>query len=211
MTDEQNKKPAQECAKQKALRLATDLVARGHRCIERQEWEPGETAEEYYNATGTFTQAQLNESLSSPCPCDSLRANPEAPGYDAWVALVQYAGEHTEDPARAIQGITSHCLWLHQENERLRAELSAAKAQELNWSNQLKGEIETRKEWEAANEKADKRIAELEKYLNACAFGDVRVVKESGGFSYVLLSQPSTYTYDSIEEAIAAALLKEKP
>ena len=144
----------------------------------------------------------------------------------------QNANPPKEDPTAEGVGMAWEISALRQANERLRAEktaatetvvslsaacdrlrekLTTAKAQELNWSNQLKGEIETRKEWQAASDKADKRIAELEKYLNACAFGDVRVVKESGGFSYVLLSQPSTYTYDSIEEAIAAALLKEKP
>ena len=54
------------------------------------------------------------------CACDSLRANPEAPGHSAWVAMIAYAGQKTEDPARAIQGITNHYLWLRQENERLR-------------------------------------------------------------------------------------------
>lgn len=37
-----------------ALKEAVRLLRRGQRAIERQEWEPGETAAEWYGAAGTF-------------------------------------------------------------------------------------------------------------------------------------------------------------
>lgn len=51
---------------QKTLRDAAKLLRRGQKAIERQEWEKGETEQEWYHAAGMFTAfVELDAKLSA--------------------------------------------------------------------------------------------------------------------------------------------------